>query len=57
MDDNMCLNCGTRDPERDIQGGLCADCFAAMPEGQWLVAGTWNLFHVEHTTTTTTSDK
>jgi hypothetical protein len=38
-DTERCLNCHTTEPESDIQGGLCAACFAAMPEGRWITAG------------------
>jgi hypothetical protein len=37
----QCANCGTTDPEDDIQERLCADCFSALPEGVWHTAGTW----------------
>lgn len=41
-----CENCGVHDPheesEHDIQGGLCADCFSAMPEGARMAAGSWS---------------
>jgi hypothetical protein len=35
LDTQTCANCGTTDPARDIQSGLCAACFAAMPAGEW----------------------
>lgn len=39
--DETCLNCGATDHD-DVQEGLCADCFRAMPAGEWVTAGTWN---------------
>ena len=35
LDTHTCANCATTDPARDIQSGLCAACFAAMPDGGW----------------------
>ena len=37
--DEACLNCGTTDHDDDIQEGLCADCFRAMPVGEWVTVG------------------
>lgn len=38
---DKCHNCHTTNPDDDIQGGLCAKCFSALPEGEWHSAGTW----------------
>lgn len=37
--DEACLNCGTTNHHDDIQEGLCAKCFGALPVGEWVTAG------------------
>lgn len=34
--DQKCSNCGTTNPDREIEGGLCMNCFRGMPMDQWM---------------------
>lgn len=41
LDEGSCLNCGTTDETDDIEGRLCAACFAAMTPDEWHGVGKW----------------
>jgi hypothetical protein len=34
-----CDLCGESKESSTVEGGLCASCFSAMPEGRWVLAG------------------
>lgn len=41
FDDELCYNCGTTNPEDEIEGGLCEACMRSMPMDGWYTAGSW----------------
>jgi hypothetical protein len=38
---NQCALCGTTDTEADIQEQVCANCFEAMPVGEWVTGNNY----------------
>lgn len=37
-----CRNCGTTDPDANVEEGLCEPCFRYMPMDELVSPGTWS---------------
>lgn len=44
---DKCRNCGTTDPDANVEEGLCEQCFRYMPMDEWVTPGTWDKEQVD----------